>query len=163
MPTYGRRKYGTTGHAIRVTADGSPEYKAGGVTVDWTTFGAESADRTLSDGTVISTGQRGIELGTVLAKITASGLYGPFSSTATDGRQTLARGSCFIVDETWLQNNPVGLGTGATDHPAVLEGGRVFSARLRMGGANPASIGGNQPTRVQVEAAFPRLRFIDDL
>jgi hypothetical protein len=30
---------------------------------------------------------------------TASGKYGPYDSAATDGRQTLTRGECFILDE----------------------------------------------------------------
>jgi len=35
--------------------------------------------------------------GSLLCKITASGLYGPYSKTATDGRQTLADGSAVIT------------------------------------------------------------------
>ena len=42
MPTYGRRTLGSTGVAIQVSADGSPEWKAGGVTIDWATVTAEA-------------------------------------------------------------------------------------------------------------------------
>jgi len=91
----------------------------------------------------------------------ASGTYGPFSSAATDGRQTLARGRCYILNESLTELGPVGLATQATDHPGVFDGGRVWRARLNIGGANPTSIGGNEPTAAEFEAAFPRIQFVD--
>lgn len=257
MSTYGRRTLGSTGVAIQVTADGSPEWKAGGVTIDWSTVTAEASDRTLGDGTVITAGAKGLELGTVLAEITvpeaqtltidatggtftvsgngnttaalaynisaanlqtairglggnyaevivtgsgpytitfpagsgdvaalttdassltggagtaviatatagtATGYYGPYASNATDGRQTLRRGRAFILNETLLQEGPLGLDTQASDHPGVIEGGRVWRARLKVGGLNPTSIGGNQPSESDFEAAFPRISYVD--
>lgn len=257
--TYGRRTLGSTGIAIQVTADGSPEWKAGGVTIDWSTVTAEASDRTLADGTVIKAGAKGLEFGTVLTEIavaevqtltidatggtytltgngnttaaiaeaataavvqtairglggsyseavvtgsnggpytitfpvgtgnvaalttdassltggagtavittgtagTATGKYGPYSSAATDGRQNLARGRAFILNETLTQLGPLGLNTQATDHPGVIEGGRVWRARLKVGGVNPTSIGGNQPSAADFEAAFPRIQYVD--
>jgi hypothetical protein len=265
MPqTYGRRTLGSTGVAIQVTADGSPEWKSGGVTIDWATVTAEASDRTLGDGTVIKAGAKGLEFGTVLCAIaiaevqtvtvngsptggtytlkvtggtvetptiaynaaasavqaairtlggsyaqavvagsaggpytvtfptgsgdvtvlvigtngltggssptvavttptagTGPGTYGPYSSTATDGRQNLVRGRCFILNETVTELGPLGLATQATDHPGVFEGGRVWRARLKIGGDNPTSIGGLQPTLSAFETAFPRIRFVD--
>lgn len=38
-----------------------------------------------------------IPSGTVVCKITASGLYGPYDSGASDGRQTPAAGSCYLL------------------------------------------------------------------
>lgn len=38
-----------------------------------------------------------IPSGTALAKITATGLYGPYDSTASDGRQTPAAGSTYLL------------------------------------------------------------------
>jgi hypothetical protein len=362
MPTYGRHTHGSTGTALMVSADGSPEWKAGGITIDWATVTAELSDRTLGDGTVIKAGAKGLELGTVLTEIalaeaqtitidatggdftitgnsattaalaynasaatvqaavrglggvlanvavtkvrnrwtlthtdgtdggtfalqvarngvtrrtaalawnitaanltaalvaldnvgaagatatgsdggpytltfaaaslgevgvavvddlttdggvveggvvvaqaenpvyvisypagggnvaavtttatgltggagtaavatatggTAPGTYGPYNSAATDGRQALARGRCFILNETVTELGPLGLGTAATDHPAVFEGGRVWRARLKVGVVNPASIGGNAPSVAEFEAAFPRILYVD--
>lgn len=359
MPTYGRHTHGSTGVAIQVTADGSPEWKAGGITLDWATVTAEVTDRTLGDGTVIKAGAKGLELGTVLTEIalgeaqtitivategdftitgnsattaalaynasaatvqtavrglggalanvnvtrvqnrftlthtdgtdggtfalqvtrggvtrrtaalawnitaanltaalvaldnvgaagaaatgsdggpytltfvatggevtvvvvddltsdggvieggvvlavtaapvyvinypagggnvaavtttatglaggsatvatatggTAAGTFGPYSSAATDGRQNLVRGRCFILNETVTELGPLGLGTAAADHPAVFEGGRVWRARLKVGAVNPVSIGGNAPSVAEFETAFPRILYVD--
>lgn len=361
MPTFGRHTHGSTGIPLMVSADGSPEWKAGGITLDWATVTAEVSDRTLGDGTIIKSGAKGLELGTVLCQKTvqevqtiqidatggtftvsgnsattaalaydasaatvqaavrglggsyanvvvtkllnrytltetsgtdggtfalqitkggvtrttasaawdvsaadldtaiealdiigtggvavtgsaggpytlvfaaslgeldvevvndltadggvieggivlanlaggiyvltfpagggditavttsaasltggastatvatpttgaASGTYGPYASNATDGRQNLVRGRCFILNESVTELGPVGLATQATDHPAVIEGGRVWRAWLKIGGANPTSIGGNQPEVAAFESAFPRVRYVD--
>lgn len=262
MPTYGRRTQGSTGLPIQVTADGSPEWKAGGVTIDWATVTAEASDRTYADGTIVKAGAKGLEYGTVLAEIalgevqtvtvngspsggtytltgngnttatiahnaaastvqtairalggaysqvvvtgsaggpytvtfpagggdvaalalgtnsltggssptvaiatgtagTAPGTYGPYSSAATDGRQNLVRGRCFILNETVTELGPDGLSGAATDHPPVFEGGRVWRARLKVDVSNPASIGGNAPSTSAFEAAFPRIQYVD--
>jgi hypothetical protein len=257
--TYGRRSLGSTGLPIQVTADGKPEWKTGGITIDWATVTAEASDRTLADGTVIKAGQKGLEFGTILCELAvaevqtltidatggtftltgngnttaaiaeaaaasvvqaairglggnysqavvtgsaggpytitfpfasgdvaalttdatsltggagtavittgtagvSSGTYGPYSSTASDGRQLLARGYCYILNETVTQNGPLGLATQATNHPGVFDGGRIWRARLKIGGDNPTSIGGLQPTASAFETAFPRIQFVD--
>lgn len=263
MPnTFGRHLLGGTGIDLLLTADGSPEWKAGGVTIDWATVTAEVSDRTLADGTIIKAGAKGIDLGTVLcAKETqevqtitvggsptggtytvtgngntsaaiafdaaasavqtavralggsyaqvlvtgsaggpytltfpvgsgnvvqlalgtnsltggtapapafatstagdATGTYGPYSSTATDGRQNLGRGFCFILNESITELGSLGLSTIASDHPGVIYGGRVWRARLKIGSNNPTSIGGLQPTISAFETAFPRIVYVD--
>ena len=40
MPTYGRQQLGDTGRRIEVAADGFPEWKVGGITIDWATVTA---------------------------------------------------------------------------------------------------------------------------
>lgn len=257
--TYGRRTLGSTGLPIQVTADGSPEWKAGGITIDWATVTAEVSDRTLTDGTVIKAGAKGLEFGTILCELAvaevqtltvdatggtftltgngnttaaipeasaatvvqaairglggnyaqavvtgsaggpftitfpfasgdvaalttnaalltggagtavittgtagvSSGTYGPYSSTATDGRQTLARGYCWILNESITELGPLGQNTFASQHPGVFDGGRVWRARLKIGSDNPTSIGGLQPTPAAFETAFPRVQFVD--
>lgn len=259
MPTFGRQVLGSTGRAVMVTADGSPEWATGGITLDWATVTAEVSDRTLTDGTVLKAGTKGLELGTILAELAVAeaqvitisatggtflilgngnttaaiafnataatvqaavrglggayaqvvvsgsaggpytltfpfasgdiaavttnpasltggsgtavvttgtagvsiGTYGPASSTATDGRQALVRGRCAILNETVRELDPLGLATQATDHPGVIVGGRVWRARLKIGGDNPASIGGLQPTVAAFETAFPRVSYVD--
>lgn len=259
MPTYGRQVLSSTGRAVMVTADGSPTWKAGGVTIAWSTVTAEVADRTLTDGTVIKAGAKGLEFGTILAEMAvaeaqtitisatggtftisgngnttaaiafnasaatvqaavrglggayaeasvsgsaggpytitypfatgdvaalttnaasltggagtavvatstagvSSGTYGPFASNATDGRQTLARGRCFILNETVTETGPLGLALQAADHPGVFDGGLVWRERLKVGGDNPVSIGGSQPSESAFETAFPRISYSD--
>jgi hypothetical protein len=57
----------STVQPVRVSADGSPLYKAGGVTIDWTTVVAVAgADVTLPDGDVIRIGQKYLRYGQVL-------------------------------------------------------------------------------------------------
>ncbi len=259
MPTFGRTVLGSTGTGIQVTADGSPQWKAGGITIDWATVTAEVTARTLADGTIIAAGAKGLELGTIMCALeiaevqtvtlsnatggtftltgnsnttaaiaynasaatvqtairalggnyagvvvtgsaggpytvtfpvevgdataltytdsttgaghaiaiatstagTGPHTYGPYSSTATDGRQTLSKGHCFILNETVTELGPLGLGEIASNHPAVFDGGRVWRARLKIGGDNPTSIGGLQPTVSAFETAFPRIQYVD--
>jgi hypothetical protein len=91
----------------------------------------------------------------------ATGTYGPYSSAATDGRQNLSRGYCYILNETVTELGPLGLGETASSHPGVFDGGRVWRARLKVGGANVTSIGGNQPSVAAFETAFPRIAYVD--
>lgn len=224
MSTYGRNLITTTGQPVQVSADGYPEWKVGGVTLDWGTIPAVASDTTLLDGTVIKAGYRGLQFGTILCKITASGKYGPFTpaetattlngatvigaqtatltsaanllpgdvltidtagqaetaqvlsvsgsvvtfvapltkthadtvavTKATTGRETLVAGECFVLNQTVVQSAAYFLSPGATDHPAVIEGGSVFLARLQVGGTN-------QPTLAQLLAVLPRLRIVE--
>lgn len=152
--SYGRKTgLGTTGNLIQVNADGRTDwYKMHGVTIDWTTVTAVAgADATLADGTVVKIGDKYIRYGKVLAKITASGKYGPAATGAADGRQTLTRGSCFILDRTVVESH---LGS---DHPPVLEGGPVFADRIA---SNENVAGETNPTDASILAAFPSLRYV---
>lgn len=259
MPSFGRQVLTTTGIPVQVLANlNDADWKPGGITIDWSTITAVSADTTLSDGTVIPNGQKGIEFGTILcdigiaeaetltitatsgtfkltgngadtvpiaynassatvgtairalggayaaARVTGSaggpytitfergqgdvtnlvgasidlaggaatavvttgtagagtGLFGPYDSAVSDGRQTLARGHCFILNETILQTGAQGIVGVASDHPAVFAGGLVWKARLKIGGLNPATIGtGTQPTVSAFETAFPDIQY----
>lgn len=262
MPGYGRQTLSSTGIPVMALANlDDADWKPGGITIDWSTITAVSADTTLADGTVIPNGQKGIEFGTILCDIgvaevqtvtvtgtptggsytlsgngnttaaiaynasaatvqaairalggayaavnvtgaaggpytltyergtgdiaaltlgtnsltggtspnvsfgtstagTGSGLFGPYDSAASDGRQTLARGHCFILNETVLQTGAAGLTGVASDHPAVFAGGLVWKARLKIGGVNPSYLGsGTQPTVSAFETAFPDVQY----
>lgn len=261
MPTYGRQVLATTGIPVMVLADlARADWKPGGITIDWSTITAVGADTTLTDGTIIPNGQKGIEYGTILcdigvaetetitvdaaggtytlsgngnttpaiaynasadvvgvairalggdyaaARVTGSaggpytvtfergqgnvtnltadstnltggtthtatvatgtagsgtGKFGPYDSGASDGRQTLARGHCFILNETVLQSGANALIGVASDHVAVFSGGLVYKARLKIGGVNPSYLGsGNQPTVSAFETAFPGIDYV---
>lgn len=159
MPSYGRVSTYTTGQPVMVAADALQNmiWKTGGITLDWATVAAVGADTTLADGTVIPNGQKGLEYGTILCRITATGFYGPYASAATDGRQTLARGACFVLNESVLQNAPFGIGAAVTDHPAVVEGGKVWKARLKAAATGTATL----PAYTALDAALPRLSYVD--
>lgn len=153
--TVGRQVLASLGRTVRASATDDAENKVAGITIDWATVTAAGSDTTLPDGVVIKAGQKGLPFGTLLAKITASGKYGPALSSASDGRQTWAAGSFFLLDETVLENPPFGFSAHMTNHPPVIDGGLVFKARLQVGGTG-------QPTLAQVLAVLPRLKVLED-
>src|SRR5438552_2289338 len=55
----------------RVSADNSPAYKPGGVTVDWATVVALSNDATLADGSTVKAPNKYLRYGQVMTKITS--------------------------------------------------------------------------------------------
>jgi hypothetical protein len=134
----------------QLLADGAPaDFKTGGLTVDWATVTAPGADVTLPDGEVIKAGEKYIRYGETVARITASGKFGPHRTNANDGRELLVAGDCYVLNQTMKENDEI------SDHPGVLDGGRVWEARLLAGGAN-------MPTLAQLKAAFPRLSYAKD-
>lgn len=144
----------------RLSSDGSPIYKTGGVTFDWSTVTAVGSDTTLADGSVVKSGLKFLRYGQVLTKITASGKFGPYDSAAGDGRQTLTRGECFLVDETILEYGGTGPQTGAQrDQFGVIEGGSVWFDRILQVGTGTASLAAG-PTLANLNTAFPRLSYV---
>lgn len=146
----------------RVSADGEPEYKVGGLTIDWTTVVAVSgSDAALTDGSIIRIGTKFLRYGQVMVKITASGKYGPYDPAAGDGRQTLARGSAYIMDETVLEFS-AGIGAISTRNDqfgSAIEGGAMFIDRILQSGVAAASLALG-PTLANLEALFPRARWV---
>ncbi|MGH9763688.1 MAG: head decoration protein [Blastocatellia bacterium] len=145
---YGQTVVGNWGTSLRLSADGQPEMKAGGITVDWNTVPVVNAgaDTTWDDGIVVPAGTKALRYGTVLTQITASGMWGPCDTTAVDGRQAGARGTVFLLDRSVLEDEVKSM------YPPVLEGGLVWKDRILAGGAN-------QMTFANLEAALPRLRY----
>jgi hypothetical protein len=87
------------------------------------------------------------------------GKWGPYDPAATDGRQNLVRGDCYILNETVLENGALpGVGGQVTDHPAVLDGGKVWKARILMTSGTHSLAAG--PTVTEVETAMPRLDYV---
>ncbi|MGI8655471.1 MAG: hypothetical protein ACR2LC_09655 [Pyrinomonadaceae bacterium] len=172
MESYGRQILTSTGRSVTVACDMDMEWKTAGITVDWSTVAAAGSDTALADDTPLKSGQKALRFGQIMTKITSVvndskvGYYGPYDPAATDGRQTLARGSAYILNQTQLENNLVpGLPSGASDHPAVFDGGRVWRARLLvaaiMGGGAAASLA-NGPTVAAFEAAFPDITYVNN-
>jgi hypothetical protein len=267
MP-YGRTLLTTnTVNATRVSADGRPCYKSGGITLDLTTVPAASgSDVTLPDGSTIKANNQYLRYGQIMTKITtqpvqtitgtatsgtgtisvvrpdtgqtvttaslgfaataaqvltalqavlganqvasatggplgtgavtvtfnnfvpimtlgpgsalaggtwtfavttsgaSNGKYGPYDSAASDGRQTLTRGECYILDETWLLNPAGGsfAGLASTDIiGGVFDGGEIFLDRVLQSGvvAHSLTLG---PTKVEFLAAFPLIKITEN-
>lgn len=251
----------------RVSADGSPKFKAGGITIDWGTVAALGSDTTFTDGSLIRSGQKVLRYGQVVCKMSAAaantqqtltgtatsglftltltrpdtnqpvttgtiafnasaatvlaaiqavlapgqavsssggalgtaavtvvfgtffplmtvnagtlaggtvtpavtvvgttgGYYGPYDPAATDGRQTLLKGDCFVLDETVLQYDTAtaALG-GATDQTGgAIEGGDIYLARVIQSGTATASLALG-PTLANFNTAFPRFSLVSD-
>jgi hypothetical protein len=66
-----------------------------------------------------------------------SGAYGPYDAAALDGRATLTKGACYLLNRTVLENGILpGLPTPATAFPpGVFETGLVWKARVIFGAA----------------------------
>lgn len=73
-----------------------------------------------------------------------------------DGRQTLRRGECYIMDHTVVLEQDL----MSDQAPAVFDGGTVYLARV----ASDFGSGGvaTNPTRSQLEAAFPGVTWVLD-
>lgn len=124
---YGREVLETLGRGACASADGLPVRKVAGVTIDWDTVPSTDTDATLEDETVIPAGVKYLPFGVILTKITSSGKYGPYNAGASDGRQTPARGSTFILNRTVLETDP-----HAETPPDVCSGGAFYRARLKI-------------------------------
>ena len=166
MSTYGRQVLTKTGRDVMVLADlQDAQFKVGGVTLDCGTFTAAVAPATLADQTPVKVGDKYARFGQIVCEITSVvngskiGFYGPYDPAATDGRQTLTRGKCFVVNRTMLENGIGGatLNTTATDHPQVFDGGTAWKARLLVSSGAASLAAG--PTLAAFEAAFPRIAY----
>lgn len=94
-----------------------------------------------------------VAAGTTVAN---TGMWGPHDPSASDGRQTLTRGQCAILNTTVLQNGVLGIFTTmATNHPPALDGGTVFINRVIATGGSASLAAG--PTYTNLFTAFPRL------
>jgi hypothetical protein len=90
--------------------------------------------------------------------VAGGGKYGPYDPDATDGRQTLSRGNCFILNRTVKENGHLaGLNTQETDHPQIFDGGTVWKDRILMTTGTHSLAAG--PTVTEFETAFPRIAY----
>lgn len=161
MPTYGRQVLSPQiGYPLSVLANlEDVDWKSGGLTLDWTTVTAAGSDTTFPDQNILRTGYKGLRYGQIVTRITASGQFGPYDSAASDGRQLLVRGECFIVPQTIFELNIVpGLPNPSSSHFGVFDGGLVWRARMIITtGTHSLAVG---PTVAEFEAAFPRVFYV---
>jgi hypothetical protein len=88
--SFGTRSLGTLASRLKVSADGRPEAKIGGVTIDWSTVVAVSgSDVTLIDGVLVAVGEKYLRYGQVITRIGVAEVQtftltgGPTAGTAT--------------------------------------------------------------------------------
>jgi len=146
MGTYGRETLPDVGKGIQVSADGRPEAKAGGVTIDWSTVAASTADRVYLEGDLVTSGEKFLRFGQIVCKIAASDYYGPFDSGASDGRQTLTKGDCYILNESVHENSP------HSSHPPAIFGGVVWKKRLLVQGVDEGGVGSSEAQTITLGA-----------
>lgn len=94
------------------------------------------------------TGATSVTVTQSTAGVAGGGKYGPYDSGASDGRQTLTRGECFILNKTILES------AEQSDYPDVIEGGLVYIDRITDITTNPS--------RANILTAFPMLRIVED-
>jgi hypothetical protein len=149
MSSFGTTTLYTGGRGVGIVRAGVPTYKEGGITLDWTTVAAAAtSDTTLADDQVVPANHQYLRYGTVITRITSgasANKFGPYSQTATDGRQDLTPGDCFLLPYTVVDNDP------ASDHPGVIDAGDVFPERITDLTANPDIS--------DLRAAFPRVQW----
>ncbi len=163
---YGRTFLPNNGiYPTRVSADGRPNYKTGGVTIDWTKVqtagGSGSNTVSLPDGSTIYDNVKYLRYGQVITMISTTGKYGPYDPTALDGRATLTRGQCFVVDQTVTQYaNGVGPNASIQQDQigGVFDDGLVYFGRLVQSGTNNSTIPLG-PTLANFNTAFPALKY----
>jgi len=168
--TYGREVLGGSGRQVMVAVGSDAHWKTGGITLGWPLFEPAEDAVTLPDETKVRAGQRYARFGQIVCRVTDEesdhfGEYGPYDPAADDGREELRRGECFILNETRVEGGVIAGLTGGVDmHPAVLDGGRVWKARLLAGGAGDPLAGtlAAGPTWEDFEAAFPRVEYVQN-
>lgn len=160
MPVpYGRNIAGSVGEDIHVVAGplSDARWKSGGMSIDWTTVAALGSDNsvtTINDEYFYAkAGQKVLRYGQVMCEITATGLYGPFDPTASDGRQLLKKGHCYLLDSTIFEFSPIGITTRPTAYAGGLIGGRIWLERVLQAGGGSHSLAAG-PTLTEFEAAF---------
>lgn len=148
MSSVGRQTVTQIGSSISVLANPNDvRYKPGGITIDWSTVAAQSgSDATFKDGRILVVGKKGLRYGQILVQITASAKYGPYDPLAADGRQTLTKGLVYILPRTVFEEDDM------SDHPGVIDGGRVFKERLLITTGTHSLAAG--PTVTEFETIF---------
>jgi hypothetical protein len=100
-------------------------------------------------------------IGASLAAGSTVGYFGPYDPAATDGRQNLNRGDCYVMDETILQysTGSAQLSSANDQVGSAIEGGLVFIDRIIQSGTATHTLAAG-PTLAELSAAFPDLKFV---
>lgn len=152
MSGIGQRAYGNqTGKPLHVSADGFPTRKVGGLTINWADANVPVAGAggvTLADGTFVPAGVRYLRYGQVMVvPIDGDGKQG--LAVPAVAATAMVRDRTFVLDESVVETEPM------SDHGGgAFYGGRVYKARLNVGGA--------WPTLANLLVACPLLELVED-
>jgi len=158
-------------YPTRASFDGRPQYKPGGAQIDWSVVSGGSNDATittLGDGSKIFGTAKFLRYGQIITKITSTGTnntgyFGPYDPAALDGRQTLTRGECYIVDETVLQY-ATGIAANSVVNDqigGVFDAGTVWKDRILQSGTNTHTLAAG-PTLAETNTAFPTITYAEN-
>jgi hypothetical protein len=81
--TFGRQVLDQVGVSLQLSADGQPQVKPGGITLDWTTIAAVGADTIFPSGFFVPAGQKYIRYGQVVNRIVAAAQVQTVTVTGT--------------------------------------------------------------------------------
>jgi len=116
-----------------------------------------NVDAITADGSNMTTATA-ITISTTTAGLSSSDKYGPYDPSASDGRQNLNRGDCWVANRTVLQNSIIpSLNNEVTDHPQVFDGGTAWKQRILMTTGTHSLAAG--PTVTEFQTAFPRVAY----
>lgn len=156
---------GQLGRPVSTIASGRPRYKTGGITICYPVITALGADTTVqAEGRTYKAGDKLVRFGTIMCKITSVvgssvvGQYGPYASGATDGRQTLTRGECFILDHSISQLADLASDITGAVYDSVPDG-QVYMDRIASDGTNGVS---TNPAKAAILTAFPGISPFED-
>lgn len=95
---------------------------------------------------------------TTTTPVINTGKFGPYDTAQSDGRQTLSRGNCCILNSTVLELGVLGfMSQVSTTHPGALVGGTVWRDRIiATSGTHSLAAG---PTFTELEAALTSMRY----
>lgn len=113
------------------------------------------ANNSLTGGTTPS-----VAIGASLTLATnTTGYFGPYDPAASDGRQNLNRGDCYVLDETVLQYGLAGSVLSAQNDQVgcAIEGGLIWIDRVLQSGTVTGTLALG-PTLANFLAAFPNFR-----
>jgi hypothetical protein len=123
------------------------------------TFGTDVQTMTVNAGTLAG----GTVTNAATTNTGTTGYFGPYDPSASDGRQNLNRGDCFILDETVLQysGGSSALGPANDQVGSLIDGGDVFIDRVLHSGTATHTLAAG-PTLAELLAAFPRISPVRD-
>lgn len=152
-------RFGTDGVTVARTGAGS----AGDPYIFTATYNKSAGDVTTPTGTHTFTGGTTptITIATGTAAGSTAGKFGPYDPSASDGRATLARDECYILDETVLQYAAgTSMISSSNDHyGSCVEGGLLWRDRVLHSAAQTHTLA-RGPTLAEVETAFPAVRWV---
>lgn len=134
MAGFGREVIGTVGGSIQVCANNA-EWKVGGVTIDWGTVTAVSADTELMDGFTVADGKKYLRYGQFVTMIGVAEVQTVVVALATGGTFTLTLPTA--SDEPAETTAAIAYDTSA----AAAEAAMNALTRIGPGGATVAKTG----------------------